>query len=197
MHSSILMAWIHSVPAEINWCGEDNRFSVGRFSQGSLAISTSFQSKKAENKKDVQTTYDPTLTPDEQQRQLDYVRQNPAEFVDFNTPWSVQLSFSLNFQRVPKPDYKGYKTDVNSNLNLNGDFSLSPKWKMGGGTYIDMRTRKIETLTMFITREMHCWQMAINLTPVGLFRSFSISLSPKSGILRDLKINRSRFFYNQ
>jgi LPS-assembly protein len=176
---------------------EDNRFSVGRFSQGSLAISTSFQSKKAENKKDVQTTYDPTLTPDEQQRQLDYVRQNPAEFVDFSTPWSVQLSFSLNFQRVPKPDYKGYRTDVNSNLNLNGDFSLSPKWKMGGGTYIDMRTRKIETLTMFITREMHCWQMAINLTPVGLFRSFSISLSPKSGILRDLKINRSRFFYNQ
>jgi LPS-assembly protein len=175
---------------------EENRFSVGRFTQGSIAVSTSLQSKKSEDK-NAQTTLDPTLTPDEQQQQLDYVRNNPAEFVDFNTPWTLQLSFSMNFARLPKPDYSGYRTEVNSNFNLNGDFSLSPKWKMGGGTYFDLRTMQIQTLTMFITREMHCWQMSINLTPVGPFRSFNISISPKSSILRDLKINRSRFFYNQ
>jgi hypothetical protein len=80
-------------------------------------------------------------------------------------------------------------------VSINGDFSLTPKWKLGGNTYYDFTTKKIQTLTMFITREMHCWQMAINITPVGLYRSFSISINPKSGMLRDLKINRSRFFY--
>ncbi len=48
---------------------------------------------------------DDYLTPDEQQRQLDYVRSNPAEFTDFNIPWSLQLSYSLSFSKVFGSDY--------------------------------------------------------------------------------------------
>lgn len=170
----------------------------GRFTSGSLSISTSLQSKAKDGRKDDDRIQpDETLTPDEQQRQLEYVRQNPAEFVDFNTPWNVQLSFSLSFYRQLAANLRTFTSTVNSNLNVNGDFSLTPKWKIGGSTYFDFSTAKIQTLTMFVTREMHCWQLAINITPVGLYRSFSITLNPKSGILRDLKINRSRFFYNQ
>jgi hypothetical protein len=171
--------------------------SIGRFTGGSIAVSTSFQSKSKDGKKDKdRLPNDQTMTPDEQQRQLDMVRNNPAEYVDFDIPWSLQTSLSVNFSRLLNPDLKGYTTQVNSNLNVNGDFSLTPKWKIGGGTYFDFRTRKIQTLTMFVTREMHCWQLAINITPVGMYKSFNIVLNPKAGILRDLKINRSRFFYN-
>jgi LPS-assembly protein len=171
---------------------------IGRFTNGSLAISTSFKSKSKEDKnKQQQTQEDQTLTPDEQMAELDYVRQHPAEFVDFNIPWNVQLSYSLSFSRILSPNLRDFVTNLNSNLNLNGDFSLTPKWKVGGSTYFDFKTMKIQTLTMFITREMHCWQMAINITPVGLYRSFNITLNPKSSMLRDLKINRSRFFYSQ
>ncbi len=167
----------------------------GRITNGSLAISTSFQSNSKDGKKDKERIVkDEYLTPDEQQRQLDFVRSNPAEYTDFNIPWTVQLSYSLNFSRRFDQSFK-YVTQTFSNLSVNGDFSLTPRWKMGGNTYYDFSTKKIQTLTMFVTREMHCWQMAINITPVGLYRSFSISINPKSGILRDLKINRSRFFY--
>jgi hypothetical protein len=172
--------------------------SIGRFTGGNIALSTSFQSKANDKRKDSdRMPIDETMTPDEQLRQLDYVRSNPAEFVDFNIPWTLQASMSVNFSRILSPDLKNYVTQVNSNVSLNGDFSLTPKWKIGGTTYFDFRTAKIQTLTMFVTREMHCWQMAINITPIGLQKSFSIVLNPKSGILRDLKINRSRFFYNQ
>jgi hypothetical protein len=171
---------------------------IGRFTNGSLAISTSFKSKsKDQDKNKQQEELDQTLTPDEQMQQLDYIRSHPAEFVDFNIPWNVQLSYSLSFSRNLAPNLRDYITNINSSININGDFSLTPKWKIGGSTYFDFRTAKIQTLTMFITREMHCWQMAINITPVGLFRSFNITINPKSGILRDLKINRSRFFYTQ
>lgn len=174
------------------------RGKIGRISGASFAVSTSFSSKKKDDKKDEdRISPDETLTPDEQLAQLEYVRQNPAEFVDFNIPWNVSLSFSLSLYRSLTPDYKSYNTTINSNLSVNGDFSLTPKWKAGGNTYFDFRTAKIQSLTMFITREMHCWQMSINITPVGLYRSFNITLNPKSGILRDLRINRSRFFYSQ
>lgn len=170
----------------------------GRLTSGSLAISTSLRSKADDDKKDKdRIPVDETLTPDEQLQQLEYVRNNPSEFVDFNIPWNVSLSFSLSFYRTLSPNLKDYITTISSNLSVNGDFSLTPKWKVGGNTYFDFKTAKIQQLTMFITREMHCWQLAINVTPVGLYRSFNITVNPKSGILRDLRINRSRFFYSQ
>ena len=137
----------------------------------------------------------PQLTQQEQLDQLEYARQNPSEFADFNIPWSVNLSYSLNFYRRFKRDYSGYETDINSNASIGGDFNLTPRWKMGVNSYYDFKTSKIQMLTMFISREMHCWQMSINVTPVGLYRSFNITISPKSGILRDLRINRTRSFY--
>jgi hypothetical protein len=169
--------------------------SLGRFTGGNLAISTSFQSKATDQRKDQdRIPVDQTMTPDEQQRQLDYVRSNPAEFVDFNIPWSVQTSLSVNFSRLRRSDYRGFYTQINSSLNLSGDFSLTPKWKIGGSTFYDFKGGSIQAISMYITREMHCWQLSINLTPVGPIKSFNITLNPKSGILRDLKVNRSRFF---
>jgi hypothetical protein len=175
-----------------------DKFSIGRITNGSIAASTSFQSKSKDGKTDNERIpQDEFMTPDEQQRQLEFVRQNPAEYTDFNIPWTLQLSYSLNFSRLPKTDYSGFRTEVFSNISINGDFSLSPKWKVGAQSYYDFKTAQIQTLTMFVSREMHCWQMSINITPVGLYRSFNITVNPKSGILRDLRINRSRFFYNQ
>lgn len=177
---------------------DPRRFKFGRITSGNLAISTSFRSKSTDGKseKDKQIPIDPFLTPEEQQRQLQFVRANPAEFTDFNIPWSVTLSYSFNFNRVINPDYSGYTTQTFSSLNFNGDFSLTPKWKLGGTGYYNISSGEINQISMFITREMHCWQLAINVTPVGLYRSFNITISPKSGILRDLRINRSRTFSN-
>jgi hypothetical protein len=173
-----------------------DKFSLGRITNGNIAISTQFQSKSKDGKNDRQRLpQDNFMTPDEQMRQLDYVRSNPAEFADFNIPWSLQVGYSLSFSRqFVFPNFSKLTTDVSSNVTLNGDFSLTSRWKMGGSTDFNFNTSKIQYLTMFISREMHCWQMSINVSPVGLTRYFSVTISPKSGILRDLKINRTRSY---
>jgi hypothetical protein len=177
------------------WQG--GKFKLGRITNGNIAISTSFRSKPKDETKaeDVLDEDIPELTMQEQLDQLEYARQNPSEFADFNIPWSVNVSYSLNFFSRFKSDYTGFETDINSNASIGGDFNLTPRWKMGVNSYYDFKTSKIQMLTMFISREMHCWQMSINVTPVGIYRSFNITVSPKSGILRDLRINRTRSFY--
>lgn len=183
------------------WSG-GNKFSLGRITTGSLNISTSFKSKPKDEKKDknVQQQYDnyDNLTADEMQQQMDYIRRNPSEFVDFNIPWSANVSYALSFSKVLQTDSAtySYRTQFTSSLQFNGDFSLTEKWKIGANGYFDFRTLKIPSFSMYITREMHCWQMSINVTPFGLWRSFNISIFPKSGMLRDLKINRTRTFRN-
>jgi hypothetical protein len=182
------------------WAGRKFGFgSLGRITNGNIAISTSFQSqakdKKAAQKKEEALRDQGILTAEEQQMQLAYARANPAEFADFNVPWSLSLSYSMSFSKSIKPDYSGWQTTTFSNLSWNGDFNLTPKWKFGMNGYYDIKTAQISTFTMYISREMHCWQLSINVTPVGLYRTFNFTISPKSGILRDLRINRTRYFY--
>jgi maltoporin len=88
-----------------------------------------------------------------------------------------------------------YVTNIASSLILNGDFNLTEKWKMGYNIYYDIKNRTLNNLTTFLSRDMHCWQLTINVTPVGYYRSFNLTINPKSGILRDLHINRTRTFY--
>ncbi|MEO6313940.1 MAG: putative LPS assembly protein LptD [Chitinophagaceae bacterium] len=178
------------------------KFSLGKITNGNVAISTSFKSKPKDKKLDstansafasAQSNNTP-LTLEEQQAQLSYIRSNPAEFADFNIDWSVNVSYSLNFNRTLTSDYRAYKTVINSNLNLSGDFNLTPQWKVGLSTYYDFNGSGLQNVNAFISRNLHCWQMSINVYS-GYTKGFNITISPKSGLLRDLKINRSRYFY--
>ncbi len=183
------------------WQGGGKGFSLGQITNGNIALSTQFSSKKKDQKDKelAEAKNNPDMglpmTMEEQQAQLDYMRNNPAEFADFEIPWNVNISYSLSFYRAMKSDYSGYSTQITSSITLGGDFNLTPKWKVGMNTYYDFRGSSIQQLTMFVSREMHCWQMSINVTPIGITRYFNITINPKSGILRDLRVNKRNSFY--
>ncbi len=184
----------------VKYAWEGGKFKPGRLTSGSVSISTNFQSKPKDEKKDAERKKevkerlnDPLLMAD-QQRLMEYMQQNSSEFVDFNIQWQASLSYSLSFYSRLKPDFSGFVNDFNSGLTFNGSFNLSPKWKLSGNGSYDFSTHKIQYLALSINREMHCWQLSINVVPVGYTRSFNFSISPKSSLLQDLKINRSRYF---
>jgi len=186
------------------WSGYGgHKFGLGNITSGNIAVSTSFKSKPKDKKADsvansafasAQSNAAP-LTLEEQQAQLTYIRSNPGEFADFNIDWSVNVSYSLTFNRTLTSNLRSYMTTINSNLNLSGDFNLTPQWKVGLSTYYDFNGSGLQNVSAFISRNLHCWQMSINVYS-GYTKGFNITISPKSGILRDLKINRSRYFYN-
>ncbi|MEQ1677657.1 MAG: putative LPS assembly protein LptD [Chitinophagaceae bacterium] len=186
--------------AKYAWQG--GKFSLGRLVSGNISLGTNFQSKPKDAKKDEerkkqveQRLNDPSLIAD-QQRLLQYMQQNPSEFVDFNISWQIGINYSLTFFNQPKADYSGFENKFNSGFNFNGSFNLTDKWKLSGSGSYDFDTKKIEYVTLSINRDMHCWQMSINVIPVGYTRSFNFSISPKAPILQDLKINRTRNFSN-
>jgi lipopolysaccharide assembly outer membrane protein LptD (OstA) len=179
----------------------NGKFYLGRITNGSIAISTDFKSKPKDPKREEarkkqmnEILTDPTLI--DQQGLIDYMRQNPAEFVDFNIPWNVGLGFSLSFQERLKSDYSGFEKNFSANLSFNGGFTLSPKWMFQVNGFYDLKRNELQMFTMNISRDMHCWQMSISVTPVGLYKFFSINISPKASILQDLKVNRTRSFTN-
>lgn len=181
---------------------EGGKFKLGRLTYGSISMSTDFKSKpkdpkkEAARKKDVeQRLNDPNLIAD-QQSLLNYMQQNPSQFVDFNIPWQVNLGYSLFFSTRLKSDLSGFEKDINSNLNFSGSFNLTTKWNFSVNGFYDFDTKLLQTFQMSINRDLHCWQMSINVTPVGRYRFFNFTISPKAAVLQDLKINRTRSFTN-
>ena len=181
------------------------KFSVGTLTSGSVSLQSSFRGGEKSGKKSttapqtnmVQQGYDANGYPlDEYQQEAAYINNNPGEFADFSIPWSIDLSYSLRFSRIRRTDNSGFTTQFNQDVNWNASVNLTPKWKLGVNGFYNITTKEIGTISMFLSREMHCWQMAINISPVGKFRFFNISISPKSGMLRDLKVNRTRYFYD-
>jgi hypothetical protein len=165
-----------------------------------ISLSSSFRggNKKTGEKAGVKPNENPLYSGNDQDQynsDLAYIRNNPGEFADFNIPWSISLgySFSLSKQFVFG---SGFKSNLSQNVNFNGTLNLTPKWQMAVNGYYNISLRQLNPLSMSISRDLHCWQMSINVTPLGIYRYFSINISPKSPLLRDLKINRTRSFYN-
>ena len=178
-------------------------FSLGRIVNGNVSMSTSFHG--GDKSKNLKTPPQPELrtndyargyTNDEMQTELAYIRNNPGEYADFNIPWSLNLSYALTYNKVLKADYSGFRSDFHQDMSFGGTLNLTPKWQMGVNGFYNLTDHDLGSLSVSISREMHCWQMSINLSPVGRYRFYSINISPKSGLLRDLRINRTRSFYD-
>lgn len=181
---------------------QEGKISLGRLTNASISMSTSFQSKdkksqaKEEKIDSIENVQGADAAFAAQQRQLQMVRNNPGEYVDFDIPWRVDLSYSLSYTNTVIPDSGGVVRRITQYISFNGDFSLTPKWKIGLNSGFDFTNMQVAYTNMYISRDLHCWQMSINLIPFGTFRQFSITINPKAGILRDLRINRSRQFYD-
>lgn len=179
---------------------QKNAFSLGRLTNGNLSVSSHFQggNGKSEPKKQNLHSNDYPVTQgysnDEYNNELAYIHNNPAEYADFKIPWSINFSYSLRFDKIY--NYTSVRTEFEQNVTFSGTLNLTPKWQMGLSGFYNLTRQQLGTLAINISREMHCWQMGISLSPVGRYRFFSINLSPKSGLLRDLRINRTRSFYD-
>ncbi len=183
-----------------------NPFTLGQLVSGSVQMQSSFKGGDKKNKKNDNNKLNNGalnnldnrngLPLDEYQKEAAYIQNNPGEFVDFEIPYQADFSYSLVFSRPFDVASAKFKTVFTQALNFNTSANLSPKWKIGINGNYDITLKKIQTVSMFLSRDMHCWQMAINISPVGIYRFFSINISPKSAILRDLKINRTRSFYD-
>lgn len=174
--------------------------SLGNLINGGVSLQSSF---KGGDKTKKSTQPQPGINPmpntggmpmDEYQREATYIQNNPAEFADFSIPWNVDFSYSLLFNRNFDLTKSKFITTLTQGVNFNSSANLTERWKIGLNGSFDIKTKQLGVLSGYLSRDLHCWQMAINVSPVGRYRFFSINISPKSPILRDLKINRTRSF---
>ena len=147
--------------------------------------SSEFKSKQGTVPKPALQNLDPL-----QADRLDMLNRDRNAFVDFNIPWNFRLSYSLNYTKT------GLNAYTTNTLNFNGDFSVTPKWKVVYNSGWDFQQKKFSLTQLSIYRDLHCWDLSFGWIPFGTYRSYTVDLRVRASILQDLKLSKRRDFYS-
>ncbi|MBC7913944.1 MAG: LPS-assembly protein LptD, partial [Pyrinomonadaceae bacterium] len=160
--------------------GKIARLSSFSFSTGFSLNPSSFIKRQEELNKQQNNPN----TSAQQKQNISEILRNPNGFVDFSIPWNLSASYSFFYSNT------GNFKSVTNNLNFNGDFSVTPKWKVTYTSGWDFKENDFTTTSFSINRDLHCWDLAMSWVPFGQFKSYSVDLRVRASILQDLKLSR-------
>lgn len=155
----------------------------------SYTINNQTFKKDKDKKKDMRKT-----TELASEQELDDINNNPDDYVDWSTTWSLSLSYNLRLSNNPTYiNYilNDYRTTVQT-LGLTGSINLSPKWKLSAQTGWDFESHKISYTSLTIYRDLHCWEMRFNVIPYGTYKSWNFQINVKASALQDLKLTKKK-----
>ncbi len=136
------------------------------------------------------------LEKSEDQKVIENTRKNYPdipEYVDFRIPWDLQFNYNL---RYSKPNPEAAPT-VNQTVEFNGNIDMTKGWKIGFSSGLDIQKMEVSFTQFNIFRDMHCFQMSLNLVPFGYRQSYSFTIRATAAMLQDLKLSKRESFYDR
>ena len=155
----------------------------------SYSINNQTFKKDKDKKKDTKKTSDFAS-----EQELEDINNNPDDYIDWSTAWSLSLSYNLRLTNTPSYiNYvtHDYRTTVQT-LGLTGSINLSPKWKLSAQTGWDFESKKITYTSLTVYRDLHCWEMRFNVIPYGTYKSWNFQINIKASALQDLKLTKKK-----
>ena len=124
------------------------------------------------------------------------------EYIDFEVPWSISLDYTFNLSRNYGSNSAAGATKakvtstISQMVRVNGDFSLTPKWKFGVSSGYDFQNKEVTATSFNITRDLHCWEMTFSCIPFGAHQSYNFQINVRSSLLQDLKLTKKDSWYD-
>jgi len=164
---------------------------LGRITSANLSFGMNFNSKKKNQGKDNEgDNKNPSGPPQEENELLPPIYN---DYMDFSMPWDFGFDYSLNYTGASSSYPNGKVTQT---LGLRGNLTITEKWKLSANTNFDIQAGEFSFTTFNVTRDLHCFGMTFNFVPFGYRKSYSFTISAKSSMLADLKINKQKSHYD-
>jgi len=166
-----------------------DRGKLMRFTNGSVAIGGSIQSRNRSS--DRQTT-NTQSTDRGSEEELEFIEDNPEFFVDWNVPWTLNFNYTLNANRTffLQQEELVDSMIVSQSIMVNGDITLFKNWKLGINSGYDFVNKEPTTTTITLYWDLHCWEFQASVVPFGIRKSYQVHINVKASILQDLKLQR-------
>lgn len=202
------------VPVRVNRSYYSQSGKLMRLQSANLSFGITLDNKKFQKKKDVPKTnsddeniddekqpgalvFDPTDPLNEKNKDLQKgIKKREAEkgsdgYTKFTIPWSLSLNYSFRMlQDKFDKQTLTYNMKATSDINMNGNISLTTTWKIGFSSGYNFEYNQVTQTNVTITKDLHCWTMSFNLVPTGKYQSFFFTIRVNSSMLKDLKYEK-------
>jgi hypothetical protein len=168
---------------------------LARLSSASFGANYAFNPSSGKRKSVVPRTVAPTNDPT-----LGTVGQPNyyADYVDFEIPWQLALTYAAGYTTNPIPRRS---TDTGARppilavntVGVTGSVKLTPNLQLTYNLGYDITHQTITYPNITFFRDLHCWQISGQWIPFGITKGYNFTISAKSSLLQDLKLNRNRF----
>lgn len=123
-------------------------------------------------------------------QELNDVNNHLNNYIDFNIPWNLNFNYNYDYIAPHKLIPNLTLMQPRHSVSMSGDVSVTKNWKVAGNLVLDPSTMSLQYVSMDLYRDLHCWDMRVNIIPFGERRGFNFALQAKSALLKDLKITR-------
>ncbi len=154
-----------------------------RLTRTNLTFNTSFRAPSRKNKKE---------------EKIGFYGNLYDQYMDFDIPWSLSMNYTVSYSNFSLNSSGQIVNDPRliQTLNFNGNMNLTPKWKINISSGYDLKAQKFTFTSVDIYRDLHCWEMSFSWIPFGSRQSYMFKLNVKSSTLKDLKIDKKKYYYD-
>jgi hypothetical protein len=151
-----------------------------------LSLNTSFVITSAKSRNKIEQNN--TNINENWNADFQYYALHPDQWIDFEIPWKFTIGHIFDINRNQKPLVDQRQFNQTQTISLNGDISITKRWKVLVDSYYDVKTQKMINTRLTFTRNLHCWNLAFFWTPIGNNQSFLFRINANSSLFQDAKI---------
>lgn len=163
------------------WTEAKGLAKLGRITNLSTGFNFSFSSDKLAKQLEERSK---KMEGEEPQKKENKPEEN-GHFSLAKMPWRVSMNYSFGYVNTNN------KPKINQSLGFNGNIDFTDKWKATFTSGFDFEKKKLSYTNMSVTRNLHCWTMSFNFTPIGATKYYSFTLSANASMLKDLKLDKT------
>jgi len=102
-------------------------------------------------------------------------------------PWNLKFAHSFTYRNTI-----GENIISNNSLMVSGNLSLTPKWEIGVSSGYDFKLKGVTYTQLRFDRDLDSWLLNFSWTPFGPRQSWNFFIGIKSGLLSDIKYDKTR-----
>ena len=182
------------------WSNRSGLKKLGRLTNANLSFGMSFKSKQKDRDKQMgpgeenenMGEFPGEMGPPGTEQLIPDVPFGGVQYADFSIPWDFRFDYTFSYSKRNPFE----KATINQSLNFSGSMKLTNQWNMRLTTNFDVQAGEFSFTTFNVNRKLHCWNMAFNFVPFGQRKSYSFTINASSAMLKDLKIDKNRSWFD-
>lgn len=162
---------------------------IGRFINASFNTTFTITSETSKRKiEENKEAFNGTWNSD-----INYFMLHPEQILDFEIPWKINLTHVLNInQNIGRNSSQLDKFIFVNTINFNGDINITKRWKVSNNSLFDVKAGKLVNSRFTLTRNLHCWTLNFDTTPIGSNKYFVLRLNANAQMLQSAKVQLTK-----